>query len=316
MIVAFFTPSCTFRGTCVALLDYAHYNETLLHNTSIVMTFKDAKHDDVAIHWMNQKLSNTILFIDDTKSLNTCLQQNKVDVLYCIKYGTNDRIYSTQVKTVVHCVFDMSEPHGDVYAGVSETLVKKYNQMLYVPHMIPFQYTPTTSLRKEYNIPENAHVFGRHGGQDTFNISFVQEYISKIIRKRIDIYFMFINAPVWDKHPQLIYLPPTTDIAFKQRFITTCDAMIVPEAMGHTFGLSIMEFCIYNKPIICYRTNMLLNDHHIQELQEEGIYFSNQHELSIIVESFHLFKHIVPITAYKKYTPEYVMSIFERVFLL
>ena len=32
-----------------------------------------------------------------------------------------------------------------------------------------------TNLRQELNIPDDAVVFGRHGGKDQFNISFVQK---------------------------------------------------------------------------------------------------------------------------------------------
>ena len=38
MIIAFYTPTIDIRGTCVAIYDYAHYNEVLLGNTSVIIT--------------------------------------------------------------------------------------------------------------------------------------------------------------------------------------------------------------------------------------------------------------------------------------
>ena len=38
MKVAFHTPALDVRGTCTAIYDYAHYNEILLVNSSIIIT--------------------------------------------------------------------------------------------------------------------------------------------------------------------------------------------------------------------------------------------------------------------------------------
>src|SRR5690606_1716942 len=100
--------------------------------------------------------------------------------------------------------------------------------------------------------PNNAIVFGRHGGIDTFNLQFCKSLISQIVREYPLIYFVFLNALAWDSHPNIIILPPTTDLDEKRKFICTCDAMIVPETLGHTFGMSVAEFSIHNKPVLCY----------------------------------------------------------------
>lgn len=316
-VIAFYTPTLNFRGTCVAIVDYATYNEKLLLNKSIIITNQCNKHDDIAVEWIT-KLFN-VIYIEhvNTNTLDDVLISNNCDVLYCIKYGKNDGIYSNKVKTIIHCVFNMSEPHGDVYIGVSKSLCKKFNSKEYLGHIVKRVNTDTKkNLRTQLNIPLDALVIGRHGGIDTFNVEFAKQFISKIIRNNNNIYFLFINAPIWDVHPQLIYLQPTTSIEFKNKFIKTCDAMIVPESLGHSFGLSISEFCMFKKPIICYlnrrNRNVYWNDNHINELGNEGLYFSNELELSLIINNFNMFKNIIPYKAYRKYTPERVMSLFNR----
>ena len=58
--------------------------------------------------------------------------------------------------------------------------------------------------REKLNIPDNAVVFGRHGGTDTFDIPFVKSIISKIVREFPNIYFIFVNTPSFDNHNQII----------------------------------------------------------------------------------------------------------------
>ena len=71
-------------------------------------------------------------------------------MLYMIKAGANDGVLplpniaanakakvaantSTRVPVVVHAVFDMREPHGDVYAGVSDYLARYHEQHAHHP---------------------------------------------------------------------------------------------------------------------------------------------------------------------------------------
>jgi hypothetical protein len=304
MIVAFFTPNLNFRGSCVALYNYALYNETLLGNKSIIITDpsqRSPSEDDLAFKWISNR------FQISTRLDTIC------DIFYCIKYGKNDGVVHPTAKTVVHCVFDMSEPHGDVYAGVSRSLALKFKSDKFVPHMV-LPPPETGNLRKELGIRETDTVFGRHGGQDTFNLQFAKEIISAIVRYRDDIYFVFLNAPEWDSHPQIIYHGPTTDRVEKQKFINTCDAMIVPETMGHTFGMSVAEFSVSNKPVICYN-GPVWNTAHIDILGDKGIYFDNPGDFCRILNTFSTKEIRTDLNAYRDYTPEKVMAQFQSVFL-
>lgn len=316
LTIAFHTPNLNFRGSCVALFDYAHYAETMLHHRSIIITDNAQQHtnDKIAFKWISNRFP---VYTYNTKhELEELLRIHNCDILYCIKYGKNDGVFSKTVYTVIHCVFDMSEPHGTHYIAVSESIALKFGfpKKCSLPHMVSMPMASSKdTIRDQLHIPESAIVFGRHGGKDTFNVQFVKSAISKIVRSNSDIYFLFLNAPEWDTHPQIIYLPATTDVHYKQKFINSCNAMIVPEKMGHSFGLSIAEFYIHSKPIICYNDGDLWNTAHIDILKENAIYFDTETQFGNIIVNFEFHKnklHISKNSSYFQYTPKKVMQLF------
>jgi hypothetical protein len=316
MIIAFQTSQIDVRGTCVALYDYALYNETILGNTSIVVTDKRnvAKNDLVAI----RKFANRfpVIFYDDAEHLHRILKEKKCDMMYTIKYGKKDEIVFDDIKTVIHCVFDLSEPHGDVYAAVSKALAKKYNYPLYVPHMIGLSPSKTKENMREFlGIPDDAIVFGRHGGVDTFNIPFVHDAIRKLIVNHSNLWFVFMGAPHFIEHPRVIYLPLSSDLGEKNRFIQTCDAHLECGTLGHSFGLAMGEFSVNNKPIIAF-LGKVWNTAHYDILKNNALYFRNQEEFERIITTFNpeLYKDR-DLNCYKDFSPEKVMKIFNDVFI-
>jgi hypothetical protein len=317
MKVAFYTDKLSFRGTGRALIDYARYNESILHNESIIIS--EEKTLDKTTRSDREFFSTSglpLFMVNQHCSLDDILEEHNIDVVYSIKYGKKDNVgISNKIKSVVHCVFDLSEPHGDVYAAVSQSLAHKFKQTLFVPHMISMEPTDGDNMKKELNIPDNAIVFGRHGGLDTFNIKWAANTISRIVRERPDIYFLFVNTPRWDNHPQIINLEPIICVEKKKKFIRTCDAMVVPESLGHTFGLAIAEFSIYNKPVICYNGNVW-NTEHLRILGDKGIYF---HDTTTLYNTLKNFKpedyKDKDLNAYREYNPSSVMKIFNDVFL-
>ena len=111
--IAFHTDFFDVRGTCVSLYDYAHYNETILKNKSIILVPRkgledNQKSDQIAINKFANRFE--IYPYENINHMESILEFQKCDILYMIKYGKNDGMGSQRVKTVVHCVFDMSEP--------------------------------------------------------------------------------------------------------------------------------------------------------------------------------------------------------------
>lgn len=312
--IAFHTPKICVRGTSVALYDYAHYNETLLGNRSVIIVPKSSllDNDDLVFRKFSKRFQ--VLFYDDKEHME-CLISD-CDIFYCIKYGTYDQIVSDNIKTVIHCVFDQTEPHGNVYAAVSKTLANKFGKDLFVPHMIGLEPSRTKeNLRRHLGIPENAIVFGRHGGQDTFDLEFSRNVIRRIVREVPNIYFVFVNTPEFDNHPKIFFLPKIVVSNEKNRFIQTCDAHLECGSLGHTFGLSMGEFSVNNKPIIAYNGSVW-NTAHIHILKDKALYYKDENEFYNILTTFNPREwESRDNNCYKEYSPEKVMKIFKEVFI-
>jgi hypothetical protein len=317
MKIAFLTPDLNFRGSCRALYDYATYNELLFNNECIVVsdTSYQPKNSEIAFKWISNRFP--VYFYTNKDDLHSLLITQKCDMLYCIKYGKNDGLYFDDIKTVIHCVFDMSEPHGHVYAGVSKSLALKFNSTLYVPHMISMSRgSDDQNLRTHLNIPSDAIVFGRYGGQDTFNLDFAKHILSQLVRERNDIYILLMNTPQWDTHPQIIHLQATTDLQKKQAFICSCDAMIVPESLGHTFFMAGAEFALHQKPLIVYN-GPVWNTAHIDQIGEKGLYFKTANEFYTLLSTFDtcMYKNRDDLNVFAEFTPKHVMEQFKQIFL-
>lgn len=315
MKIAFHSTQLCVRGSSVAMYDYAHCNETILFNKSVIVLLKEGldKSDKQALSRFQNRFE---ILLYDKGDLDRVLITNKVNLLYCIKYGTNDNVFSTKIKTVVHCVFDMSQPHGDVYAGVSESLSKKFNSTLFVPHMIRLKPDLSNNLRQSLSIPENTTVFGRYGGMDTFDLTFCMDVIRNVVEARKDIFFLFINTPVFVNHKQVLFLENITEERDKNAFISTCDAHLECGSLGHSFGLAIGEFSVHNKPIIAYKSKSLWNTCHLDILGNKGIYFETKDQFENILLTFD--KKVYSSTdnnCYKNYSPTIVMNMFKSVFI-
>lgn len=252
-----------------------------------------------------------------------------VDVLYAIKSGERDNIVSDRVKTVVHCVFNPTDPHGDVYASISDRLNERFGVSVpVVPHMV---HLPEFEgdLRGELDIPKNAVVYGRYGGSDTFDIGFVHKTINQIVNDRDDIYFLFMNTKPfyqsWLKrtHKQIIHLPATVSVRRKVEFINTCNAMLHARYSGETFGLSVAEFSIKNKPVITWKPDSYENngkyydDTHLQMLGSKAVIYTKEDDLFDVLTNFdcELVKKSRWDVYSEKYNPDAVMQLFKRYFL-
>jgi len=191
----------------------------------------------------------------------------------------------------------------------------------FVPYVVQLP-DAAADLRASLGIPADALVFGRHGGDATFNIRFAHDVVRSVSRDRPDIYFLFLNTrPVlrsrWVRVPlrraNVIYLPPTADLYAKACFINTCDAMLHARADGETFGLAVAEFSIRNKPVLTYSGSE--DTAHLHMLGAKAIRYANAAELESAVRDFRR-DPAANWNAYsKEYSPRNVMEKFRQVFL-
>ena len=168
-----------------------------------------------------------------------------------------------------------------------------------IPYIVNLP-TTDTNLRNELQIPDDAIVYGRYGGLYEFNISEVHNAIKEYIHSDTNCYFLFMNTLTFYEHPRIIYLNRNLCLHYKSKFINTCDAMIHAREMGETFGLSIAEFSIKNKPII---TCVCGDLEHIKILGDKAIIYNSPKELISIFKNIKSIIHSrTDWNAYKMYT--------------
>lgn len=283
--IAFHTNEINVRGSEWAAYQYAHYNEEILGNESIYIAGPTtSRFERPESHKVFSERFKVYRY-NDWSEVDSILENEKIDILYMQKGGNNDGKFSNKVKTCVHSVFQMCDPHGDVYSYISEWLsgVMGNGQHPFVPYIVDLP-TVTTNLRQELNIPEDAIVFGRLGGPDQFDITFVHEAVRQVLNERDDVYFLFGYTNEFINHPRVIYYPPFCDSDFKSKFINSCDAMLHARTMGESFGLAIAEFSIRNKPVITFNGG---NDKaHLHMLGDKALYYNNYDEIYTILKNF------------------------------
>lgn len=317
IVVGFLSNKLTLRGTEVALYDYADYNEKILGNKSIIVTrdYEKIKNEfDVSPEAYNKFQSRfKVVYYDPclNNGLDDVVLDNAITHLFIEKSGSKDGLLSKFCKNMVHCVFTSNEKHGEVYSVLGRTINETYGTNYPVmPYMVTLPEC-SENLRRIMGIPEDAVVFGRHGGYDSFDIDWVKQLVSVILYRRKDVWFLFLNTEKFINHQRAIFLPGTTDMIYKKKFVNTCDAMIHARTRGETFGLACGEFAICMKPVITFRDSR--EKEHIYNLGDKAILYSDKKELYEIMMDFK--KNNVTDTPYLKYTPDYVMSIFKELYL-
>jgi hypothetical protein len=166
------------------------------------------------------------------------------------------------------------------------------------------------TMRSELGISNEAIVFGRHGGIDTFNIEFVKECIKDICSLDLSIYFLFMNTQEFIKHPKVIFLKSTADPFVRQRFINTCNAMLHAREQGETFGLACGEFALSMKPIISFLDSV--ERAHLDILGKNVIGYSDKQSLHDALVKFKPGIVTMEGNGYLEYTPEFVMETFSK----
>jgi len=328
--ILFLEENFSMQGTTRALIDYAYYNQKILNNKSILAFGKKQNNYPWNEDFYKNILENTfnslknhfeVLFYDkDYDVLNKFIEKSDIDAIYNIKSGEPTGFFTHKKKMLIHAVFPqpISNIHGYRYAFVSKYLSDKSSnsKIPYVSHMINVPKIDTevskVEIRKKYNIPNDAFVYGRIGAFDDFNLPFVHKAIIDVIDKRKDLYFLMISTMPFFKHERIIYVDPLYDIKEKYKHISACDAAIHARHHGETFGLGIAEFCWMNKPIITWKHGH--EKGYIDILKNDGIYYDNENDLKDIFLNFSPEKN-KDYNSYKEFSPDNVMKQFDDVFL-
>ena len=315
--IGFLSNKLTLRGTEIALYDYADFNETILNNKSIIITrdYKTISHESNVSKDAYDKFEErfSVKYYKTREDIDDIVVKRKLTHLYIIKSGEHDGLYSTKCKNLIHCVFNTTQQHGDVYSTISEEVNRLFGTRCpVVPHMIRNHET-TADLRGKLSIPKDAIVFGRNGGAETFNIRFVHDAVRKILSERDDVYFLFMNTNTFCQHPRVIHLPGTTDMKHKRQFINTCDALLHARVEGETFGLVCGEFSSALKPVITYSGSRERN--HLTIMGDNAVLYNDYESVYNILRNWNKNDHQMESNLYAEYTPEKVMRVFDAVYL-
>ena len=312
--IAFHDNCLCERGTSISLYDYAYYNKHYLGNESIIMYIgNDIRNVPEVIEKFKKEFVMKP-YNNWQQEADSILKDNKCDILYMQKAGEWDgkNVSPNVCKSIIHCVFNTQHRHGDVYGRISNCFGHDYpvvNLMVNLP-------TTDKHMRNELNIPDSAVVFGRHGGLDQFNITYVHQVIDKITDEFPNIYFLFLNTNRFCKEKtNIIHLGKIIDLDKKTHFINTCDAMIHARLMGETFGAAISEFSVCNKPVITCNSG---DRAHLNILKDKCFIYRDSFTL------YNTFKHVADNisviktndwNAYNDYMPENIMDQFNEAFI-
>ena len=340
MNILFHSNQICERGTEVALFDYAFGNQNILKNNSFIASPKDRVLDNNVLKNFMQNFP--ICLYESKKELHDFAEINKIDLIYKIDGGGREtEIFHDKIPHFIHCVFSTIAKQGTFYCPISPFLNRWFRTSYPVlPHIVRKFSGNTQTLRESLKIPPDAVVFGGYGGEGCFNIPFVHKTITKVVHKRKDIYFLFMNfrpfIDIADGGDNIIFLPKNTDVNFKEMFINTCDAMIHARSDGETFGLSIAEFSIKNKPVITWAPKLAHNTKfclktlclfmlkrgytyataHLDFLGKKAIQYASEKDLTDIFLNFKE-KHLQKINydCYSEpFNEEKVMRIFENIY--
>ena len=320
MNIGFFIRHFTERGTEVAIYDYAKYNEDILFNKSYIICFTPLQQqklgfpvERISYNKFNSKFK--IIEINGIDEMEDVIKKYNLSFFYTLTHGNRD-IYQFEnkniwgnCKTIKHCVFDTSYSESDFYISISSVICKNKN-ITVIPHIISLPNCDE-DLRNDLNLPQDSIVFGRYGGFTEFNLSIAHNAIIEFLNLNDNTYFLFMNTNKFYIHPKIIYLNLNIDLIYKVKFINTCNAMIHARIDGETFGLSIGEFSIKNKPIITCPCGHL--EHII--LNNKAILYNSKEELVNIFLNFKKNEND-NWNKFKLYTPEYVMNLFKELIFL
>lgn len=319
MKIAFFIRHFGERGTEIAAYDYAHYNETLLGNESIIIGFTPEVYAQHGLTCMPDVLEKfrkrfRVLHVKSFAEVNPLLLREGVDVYYTLTHGALERPPFGDVTActyAVHCVFETRQPHGDVYCSIGQQLNARFGTSVpVIPHIVRREATLET-MRAELGIPEDAIVFGRHGAAETFDLQAARDAVVEVASSDPSVYFLFMNTHRFCDLPNVIHLPKTVDVEVKQRFINTCDAYLHGRSDGETFGLSVAEFAVSDKPILaCTRCT---DDAHLRILGDKALLYTTKEDLVTRLRTFRRGDVDMTSNGYKQFTPERVMEAFRQI---
>jgi len=313
MRIGFQAGALNERGMSVALHDYARGVQDILGHEAFVF-YHEANSAPMVAEKFGKSL--TMVPVKPGENVRAVSEPYQLDFCYYIRDGRVRPLDVVAERSGVHAVFRHFDPHGDVYAYVSDWLADWMTGGLApaVPHIVNLP-EPQGTLRQELGLPADAFVVGRYGGFDQFNLPFAHAAVKEALGQRSNLHFLFVNTERFLDHPRALFLPAIVDPQEKARFIATCDAGINAKKIGESFGLAIAEFLMFGKPVFSWAGGMDQN-HVVMTPRSEWIYKSRRGLLRLLTD-YTPSPHDSDIArgSVAGFRPEPVMKTFGKVFL-
>jgi hypothetical protein len=321
--IAFFLRHFSERATEVSVHDYAHFNETLLGNESIILSLHPEVLADFNLPFVDdvyRKFATRfpVAHVRTFGEIASLLAERQIDIFYTQTHGGRETAPFAPpdfaIPSIVHCVFDTRFRQGTIYAAISES-VNDAHRTHYpvVPYIVHLPET-NEDLRAELNIPAEAIVFGRYGGHAQFDIDFVREAVMETALNNDGIHFLFMNTDQFcEGIPNIRFLPAQIDPLEKRKFVNSCDAFIHGRRDGETFGLACGEFAVCGKPVIGYE--QVRRTAHIKILGDQMVLFRDRSQLTRILQEFRRGQYSMENNGYMSYSPQKVMDRFRETFI-
>lgn len=285
MKIGFYDHGIGFRGTTRAMYAYAK----LLRKKHDVTIFFDQGLKTNNLSIASQILRDGIS-VCPIKNKNE-LREHEIELLYHVTSQgppNNEWIKELDCPILLHQVgYNEPEAHANsifAYTSAWQSAYFTAGQARVLPYLIEPQNITISknNARLSLGIPANVTVLGRHGGLDTWNLPFASQAVARIAAKRNDIWFLFVNTPMFCDLPNIKFFKGSTDTLFLETFLSACDGMLHARWEGETFGLACAEFLIRKKPIITWSGSREKN--HLLLADSSAIIFNNQKDLNLILE--------------------------------
>ena len=264
MKLGLFLGQLGLRGTDQFVYRLADVCESLLGHQAVLITHeRQVLSKDVTADSQDMFRSRFFtVFKRSHECLDEVAQRYGLDVVYVSKWGIPDDLITTKVPCIVHAIFRCGWPHGTVYVAISEYMRMVCGAACGVLPFIVELLPPVTSVRRRLGIPDDAFVFGRHGGYDQFDVDFVHEAVEAFARP--DVFFLFLNTRPFTESKNVLFLPGDPSLQGRSDFVASCDAMVHGRSDGETFGLACGEFSAANKPVLTTNRGDLAHVHILQ----------------------------------------------------
>ena len=223
MNIGFYIDEMNFRGVANSSYLYALNNIKIFKNKSIIFyNKKNFRNRSEVIKKFKKKFIS--IGVSNFDEIDSYKEKFNLDFLYIQKSGDKDNWISKNIKTLVHAVYPqkLNQLHGYSYAYISEWLSCKFsNNKIPFVSLITENKNIKSNFRNKLKIKKNKLILGSHGGESSFDMKFIQCAVLNTVKKRKDIYFLFLNIKKFCKHPRVIFLKGTSNEFYKEKFLNT-----------------------------------------------------------------------------------------------